>query len=197
MSRIKNEHASAFCWLRSRLHSRQAHRRIHWQPSRESMEARWSAKARDMSRRGRCKQLVENDRLLVLEGGSATIQFADGCKRTMERSELLTVSSTSPCALESAGAPATAGVQGLPDAATAMSSPSFAAVEQGATSQLVPVGAGAATGGALDAAVLVPGLVGGGWCRSGRRRNRGRRSSRSLLAPSRRWGGGCCSGEHQ
>lgn len=100
-------------------------------------------------------QLVESDRLLVLEGGSATIQFADGCKYRMDSSDLLTVGSTSPCVSETAGAPATAGVQGLPDAAPAMSSPSFAAVEQGATSQLTPVGG--VDGGVVALGVLAAG----------------------------------------
>lgn len=106
-------------------------------------------------------QLIESDRLLVLEGSSATIQFADGCTWTMDGSDMLTVSVASPCAVEPAGAPANAGVQGLPDAATAVSSPRFAAVEQGATAQLTPVGGvdpGVVTLGVLAAGGLIWGI---------------------------------------
>ncbi|AGA91378.1 hypothetical protein Thimo_2658 [Thioflavicoccus mobilis 8321] len=43
-------------------------------------------------------QLVEGDRLLVLEGGSALVVFSDGCQRAVEDDELLVVPAVSTCA---------------------------------------------------------------------------------------------------
>ena len=41
--------------------------------------------------------LAEGDRLMVMEGGSATIVFADDCRYQMEDNEVLTIGATSTC----------------------------------------------------------------------------------------------------
>ncbi|MBK1701337.1 hypothetical protein [Thiococcus pfennigii] len=46
--------------------------------------------------------LVEGDRLLVLEGGSAVVVFADGCERAVADNELLVVPAISSCAASDA-----------------------------------------------------------------------------------------------
>lgn len=46
--------------------------------------------------------LVEGDRLLVLEGGSALVVFADGCQRAVTDNELLVVPAISTCAASDA-----------------------------------------------------------------------------------------------
>jgi len=110
-------------------------------------------------------QLRLSDRLLVLEGSSATIHFADGCERTMSDSTLLTIGSMSPCADEAAASAVDESQDlRLPSDATASAS-EYAAVEQGATSQAV-AGAGlgigttaAVTAGAVAAVAAVAVVV--------------------------------------
>ena len=41
--------------------------------------------------------LVAGDRVMVMEGGSAVITYADGCAYTLDGTKVLTVSSHSPC----------------------------------------------------------------------------------------------------
>lgn len=47
--------------------------------------------------------LADGDRLMTMEGGTAILQFADGCRYTMGSAELLTVGSLSTCAAVSGG----------------------------------------------------------------------------------------------
>jgi hypothetical protein len=48
-------------------------------------------------------KLNEGDRIMVMEGGSAVISFADGCQYTLSDNELLTIGATSTCASAAAG----------------------------------------------------------------------------------------------
>jgi len=48
--------------------------------------------------------LMEGDRIMVMEGGSAVISFADGCQYTLTDMEVLTIGSASTCASISGGA---------------------------------------------------------------------------------------------
>lgn len=47
--------------------------------------------------------LKEGDRIMVMEGGSAVITFADGCQYTLSENELLTIGATSTCASNATG----------------------------------------------------------------------------------------------
>lgn len=105
--------------------------------------------------------LRAQDRILVLEGGSALLQFTDGCQYSVRDSELLTIGVESACA-EQAAKTAAAGQDGIAvETAAAAGQQSFEGVEQGATSQL---GGGAVVGGGLlggagGGALIVGGLA--------------------------------------
>jgi hypothetical protein len=47
--------------------------------------------------------LYDGDRLLVMDGGSAIIKFADGCRYTVHDNEILTIGATSTCASGAVG----------------------------------------------------------------------------------------------
>jgi hypothetical protein len=100
--------------------------------------------------------LRAQDRVLVLDGGSALLQFTDGCQYSLNDSELLTIGSVSACAEQSAQTAATEpGVSVETAAATGQLS--FEGLEQGATSQLGGAAAGAA--GGITGALVLGGLV--------------------------------------
>jgi hypothetical protein len=48
-------------------------------------------------------RLSEGDRLMVMEGGSAVIRFADGCQYTLADDEFFTIGSESACASTTVG----------------------------------------------------------------------------------------------
>jgi hypothetical protein len=47
--------------------------------------------------------LYEGNRIMVLEGGTATLSFSDGCRYTLEDNELLTLGPASTCASDAVG----------------------------------------------------------------------------------------------
>jgi len=76
------------------------------------------------------------DRILVLEGGTAMLQFADGCQYSLTDSELLTIGTESACVEQAAKAAAAEQGGVSVETAAADGQGSFARVESGATSQL-------------------------------------------------------------
>ena len=104
------------------------------------------------------------DRILVLDGGSALLQFNDGCQYSLEDSEMLTIGTESACA-EQAAKTAAAEQSGVSvETAAADNQGSFTNLEQAGTSQLGGSGGddddrlglwvfGGAAGGGLIAAL--------------------------------------------
>lgn len=82
------------------------------------------------------------DRILVLDGGSALLQFNDGCQYSLEDSEMLTIGTESACA-EQAAKTAAATQNGVSvETAAAGNQGSFTNLEQAGTSQLGGSGRG-------------------------------------------------------
>jgi hypothetical protein len=77
------------------------------------------------------------DRVLVLDGGSALLQFTDGCQYQLEDSELLTIGTESACAEKAAKTAAGQNQSGVPiETAAAESQDMATGIEQGATSAM-------------------------------------------------------------
>lgn len=99
--------------------------------------------------------LAEGDRLLVLEGGSAVVTFADGCERTVADNELLIVPAVSTCAAGPAvadGAYQVAPYQAVAETPTADDSLGLRPAQAGGGAAAAGI-AGGMTGGAVVAAV--------------------------------------------
>jgi hypothetical protein len=98
--------------------------------------------------------LSEGDRLMMLEGGTATIVFKDGCQYQIADDELLSIGATSTCASKGAGSlkidPTTAISQNAPDSQHL----------QLAAAPGAAVGAGAVLTGASSAAIALGSFAG-------------------------------------